>query len=200
MATRLTEEQVREVLARAEQIQQRLQAEGASTTRVDDVIRAAEEVGLSRDAVELALAEHLNTHGEPAKAGERVFALSTDGKYYVADVIEATESSARVKFIRGGERTLAHSDLRPFALVPGQRVVCPWQNWGDWTCTVVSYHEDSQKVCVYDGWSTEKMFGIDQIHLDPPRPANASSVAFGRLALFLSGGVVGAIVTWLVTR
>ena len=66
---RLTDDELRDVLARAEEIQRASRHGPAWNAEVAAVISAAEEVGLSRHAVELALSERLNLPAAPPSVG-----------------------------------------------------------------------------------------------------------------------------------
>lgn len=62
---RLTDEELRDVLARAEEIERAARRGDAWNAELAAVIGAAEEVGLSRHAVERALAGRLNLPATP---------------------------------------------------------------------------------------------------------------------------------------
>lgn len=198
---------MREVLARAEEIQLHSELEDPESAQIEAIVAAAEEAGLSRDAVLQALRERLNVGAAPPALGERVFAESTDGKLYVAEVLEVGEGAVRVRFAKGGERTVPLSATHPCAFLPGQRVVCPWPNWGWWTCTVVSYDAEKGVLQASDGWSTTATFAIADVRLDPPRQKRAQS-PMPRLRFFLYslatgvalGSGLGALFTWLLMR
>jgi hypothetical protein len=166
------------------------------------VIAAAEEVGLSREAVEQALRERFEVAGSPPAVGELAFAGSADGKYYVAQVLELSDSGARVRYLRGSEATVAMDRLRSCVLVPGTRVVADWPMWGAWTCTVVSYDADRQRVKVSDGWGSTTNVKLTDIWLDQPKAQRSGSrtmvyaTLLGVGATF--GAVVGAVITMLL--
>lgn len=126
---RLTDEELHDVLARADEIQRATVQGTERRAELEAVIAAAEGVGLSRDAVEQALRERLNLAVPPAPE-TLTFATSADGKAYVAEVISISEDSARVRFLRGSEYLVTLDQLRPCALIPGERVVCHWPWWG----------------------------------------------------------------------
>ena len=133
---RLTDDELRDVLARAEEIQHASRHGPAWNAEVAAVISAAEEVGLSRRAVELALSERLNLPAAPPSVGSLAWARSKDGKFYVAEVLAIVDEGARVRFLGGSEYRLPLDQLRPCAFIPGERIVCNWPWWGPWTCTV----------------------------------------------------------------
>ncbi len=197
----LNQEQLREVLARAEEIQ-RESGSSISEREVDQLINAASEVGLSREAVLQALRERVDLV-EPPKAGERVFAASTDGHFYPARVVSVSDTSARVRFQRGTEHNLRLNELRPFAFIPGQRVVCLWPWWGWWTCDVVSYDEAGDELKVTDGW-TERTFAAAEVRLPKEksrtRPEWKARVTVWVLSAAAAGGAIGSLLTWLLTR
>jgi hypothetical protein len=79
---RLTDDELRDVLERAEEIQRTSRSGEEMRAELEAVIGAGEGVGLTRAAVERALREHLDL-GPPPVVGDRVFARSADGRYYL---------------------------------------------------------------------------------------------------------------------
>lgn len=205
--THLTEEQIRDVLARAEEIHLKSADPEMGSAEIEAVVSAAEEAGLSREAILQALRERVALPMDPPQSGERVFAKSSDGKFYVADVVSVQSDLLRVRFVRGGETSVRLADIQPCTFLPGSKVVCPWPNWGWWTCTVVSYNADKQKVKVTDGWGSHETFPISEVRLDPPKPQRPGG-PMPRMKFFLvslgaglaTGGVLGGLITWLMMR
>ncbi|MCW5942110.1 MAG: hypothetical protein KIS66_07750 [Fimbriimonadaceae bacterium] len=199
----LTEEETREVLARAEAIHSR-KADDAPMVSVEAILAAAEEAGLSREAVEQALRERNRSVAAPAKVGDLAFARSVDGREYVAEVLASDDQAVRVRFLDGGEHTLPASQVRPATFLPGERVTCPWPGWGWWPCTVISYSATSRTVKVTDNWGSNKSFGIAEVRIDPPKVRRANSrtrVVLTVLAIgATTGGFLGALTTWLLMR
>lgn len=195
----LTDEELRDILARAEELDSATRQRAERTSDVAALIGAAEEVGLSRSAVERALAERLELPAAPPAVGALVWARSTDGKFYVAEVLTASDEKARVRFLRGGEHTLTLDDVRPSRFIPGERVACHWPMWGPWNCTVVAYDTVKQRLKLSDGWGYTKSFPVSEVWLAPATldPRSARRRAY---ALFLGvGGAVGALIGSLVT-
>lgn len=159
----LSDDELREVLARAEEIQRGSRTVDRVRAEMEVVIGAGEAVGLSRPAIERALRERFDLAGTPRAPGSLVFAQSADGKYYVAEVLSATSDSVRVRFLRGSEHTVTPDQVRPCAFLPGERVVANWPWWGPWTCSVISYDAAKQKVKVSDGWGDTKSFPISEV-------------------------------------
>ena len=77
---RLTDEELRDVLARAEEIERGARRGDAWNAELAAVIGAAEEVGLSRQSVERALAERLDLPTTPPVAGALTWARSARGR------------------------------------------------------------------------------------------------------------------------
>lgn len=201
---RLTDEELREVLARAEEIERASRAGDEWNAEVAAVVSAAEEVGLSRSAVERALSERAELPVAPPAPGALAWATSADGKSYVAEVLSTSNSGARVRFLRGSEHELTLDQLRPCVLIPGERVVCDWPWWGPWTCTVMSYDSAKQVVKVNDGSGFTKTFPIAEIW-QAPRKTSASRTRAKVYATLIGAGVaagaiIGSVVTALVMR
>ncbi len=201
---RLTDEELRSVLARAEEIERATRQGAEWNAEVAAVIGAAEEVGLSRQAVERALTERLNLPVAPPAVGSLAWARSADGKFYVAEVLSLSEEGARVRFLRGSEHRLGLDEVRPCAFIPGERVACNWPMWGPWTCTVVGYDAAKQRVRLSDGWGSTKSFPVSDVWLASAKadPGGARRRIYATLlsAGAAAGALIGAIVTALVLR
>lgn len=197
----LSDEQLRAVLARAEDIQRASVNSDAWNAEVQIVLQAAEEMGLSRQSVERALAERRDFFPEPPRVGQLVWARSTDDKYYVADVVSITPRGATVHFLRGGELSVDADGLRPCAFLPGERVVVDWPWWGPWTCSVTWYDAATRTLRLNDGWGADETFGIADVWIAPPKPGNRSRF-FWRVLLIggAVGTVVGAVATMFALR
>lgn len=201
---RLTDDELRDVLTRAEEIQRGLRRDDEMNAELEAVIGAAEEVGLARPAVERALRERLAFSPTPA-VGALAFARSADGKFYVAEVLSISTEGVRVRFLRGSEHLLTLDQLRPCAFLPGERVVCDWPWWGPWTCTVVAYDAGKQRVKLSDGWGYTKTFRVAEVWLPPERSAGASGARTRVYATLIGAGaalgaLVGSIITGLLMR
>jgi hypothetical protein len=199
----LSDEQLRDILDRAEEIQLATRNRNELSAEVEGLIEAAAAVGVGRSAVERALRERLDFAMTPPEVGALVFAQSADRKFYVAEVLTSTPEAVDVRFLRGGEHSVTLDQLRPCALLPGQKVSVYWPWWGPWTCNVLSYDARGQWVKVTDGWGEERMFPISEVWLNPKRNRTLAD-ARTRIAVKLLGAgagigaVVGAALTWLL--
>jgi hypothetical protein len=198
----LSDEQLRAVLSRAEEIQLASVESDAWNAEVQIVLQAAEEMGLSRQAIERALAERRDFFPEPPRVGQLVWARSTDDKYYVADVVSITPRGARVQFLRGGELTVEADALRPCAFLPGDRMVVDWPWWGAWTCSVVRYDAATRTVRLSDGWGEAEDFPIADVWIAPPRRTRNRNRFLLKVLLIggAMGAAVGAVATLLALR
>ncbi len=202
---RLTDEQVRRVLARAEEIGD-AQLPSAINAEIDAVVEAGMAVGLPRAALERALREELNLPARSPVTGDLVFARSTDERYYAAEVLSVAREELPVRFLRGGEHSVTPDEVRPCRFLPGERVVVNWPWWGEWTCTVESHDAERQEVTVSDGWDSSKAFPIAEVWL----ARRKKSVSFGggrdvrpilmRVAGLGATSLVTAFVIWLLMR
>ena len=200
---RLTDEELRDVLARAQEIEGASRAGSEWKSEVAAVVAAAEGVGLSRNAVERALAERLDVPIAPPQPGTLVWAESTNGKAYVAELVSISGSSARVRFLRGSEHEVTADKLRPCALIPGERVMCEWPWWGAWKCNIISYDQAKQVVKVNDGAGNQKTFSVAEIWQAPkvsPSQARAKVYALLLGAGALAGAIIGSAATALLLR
>jgi hypothetical protein len=201
----LTDDELQDVLTRAAEIQRVTRHGQAFDAELRAVIGAAEEVGFSRQAVERALRETLNLPLGPPAVGSLVFAKSADEKFYVAEVLSVSQDDIRVRFLRGSEHSLTLDQLRPCSFRPGERIACYWPWWGPWTCTLVSYDAEKQRVKLNDGWGYTKSFPVSEVWMAPPKASPESRAARKRLYATLIGAgaglgaLVGSIITALIT-
>jgi hypothetical protein len=198
----LTDQELRDVLARAEEIQRGLRS-GTTRTELEHVISAGEEVGLSRAAMERALRERLGIPLTPPSVGSLVFARSANDKYYVAEVLSVTPDAVRVKFLRGSEHTVEAEEVQPCAFIPGEKVMCEWPWWGPWPCTIIGYDAARQRVKVSDGWGYTRSFPVAEIWMPPTRKEEETIRSqrriYSRIAgvAVVIGMVVGSVLTLL---
>ena len=202
--TQLTDDELRDVLTRAEEIQRASRHGEEWNAELAAVVGAAEEVGLSRQAVELALNERFNLSVTAPVVGSLTWARSADGKFYVAEVLSTFEHGARVRFLRGSEHSVTMDQLRPCAFIPGERVVCDWPWWGAWTCSVIAYDPVKQRVKLNDGSGSTKTFPVAEVWLPPAKanPSAARTRVYARLigAGAGAGALIGSIITALLMR
>lgn len=194
----LTDEELRAVLARAEEIDRASRTGAEWKAEVAAVVSAAQEVGFSRQAVERALTEQLDLPTAPLEPGSLVWARSADEKYYVAKVISGSEDGTHVRFLRGSEHSVGPHELRRCSFIPGERVIVDWPMWGEWTCSVISYSAESGIVTVNDGWGETRTFPISEVWL-APRKADGASARKRTYAILAVGGMIGAVIGSLVT-
>lgn len=202
---RLTDEELHDVLARAEEIQRASRHADEVSAELEVVIGAASEVGIARAAVEQALRERTDLSVTPPEVGTLAFARSADGKFYVAEVLSISTDGVRVRFLKGSEHLVTLDQLRRCSFIPGERVVCNWPWWGPWTCTVVSYDKAKQRLKLSDGWGDTKVFPVSEVWIAPPKKADAGTA---RTRLFVAligagaglGAVIGSTITALLMR
>jgi hypothetical protein len=199
---RLSDDELREVLTRAEEIQRSSRSLDSMQSEIEAVIGAGEAVGLQRTAIERALRERFDVAVAMPTPGSMIFAQSADGKYYVAHVVSASADSVRVRFVRGSEHTVTLDQVRPCAFLPGEKVVVNWPWWGPWTCTVISYDASREKVKVTDGWGYTKSFPITEVWQSNRTPwSGRLRIAVTWLSVGVSlGAALGASITALLLR
>ena len=200
---RFTDKELRELLARAAEIESTSRSGKEWNAEVATVLGAAEEAGLSRSAVERALQERPDLLPlAPPVPGSLAWVQSADGKSHVAEVLEASDDGALVRFLRGSEHQVGLDQVRPCLLIPGERVVCDWPWWGPWTCTIISYDQAQQLVKVNDGSGYTKTFPIAEIWQAPRKtPASrARARVYAKLvgAGVAAGALIGSVVTAFV--
>ena len=164
-----------------------------------DVLERAEESQVAR-----TLRERLNLVAPPA-AGDRVFAKSADGKFYVADVVSISGDDVRVRFLRGSEHVVTLDQLRPASFVPGQRVMFDWPWWGPWSCSVITYDQPSQFLKLSDRWGSTTTAHVSDVWLEPERKLDTRNPRTRIYVALLGAGagvgaLIGSILTALVMR
>ena len=191
----LTDSQVREVLARAEEIHL-----GGSATS-DSILRAAEEAGLPREAVEQALRERFQHLERPPSSGELVFAKSGDDYFYVAKVLEPLERGARVSFLAGGEHESALEELRHAPFTPGQRVTVNWPGFG-WSPARITYYDAETGRVTVRGWAATETVSLADVRIEPLREERVvpRGINLGFVYGLVVGGAVTALVAWWISR
>ena len=195
---RLTDEQLRDVLARAEEIQRESRYGDEISVDLETVVGAAEEMGLTRPVVERALRERLALSAPP-RVGELTFAESENGKFYVARVSSISEEGADIRFLSGGENYVPLDKLRRCAFMPGEKVTVDWPWWGTWTCTVVGYDAARQLVTLSDGWGSTETFPISEVWLAPTRDSRPTARRRVYVTLLGTGAGLGALIGSIVT-
>ncbi len=198
---RLTDEELRDVLARAEEIQRSSRTPASMRSEFEAVLSAGEAVGLDRPAVERALRERIDVMASPPAPGELVFARSADGRAYVAEVKSVDDHAVRVRFLRGSEGTVTHEQVQSCEFLPGERLTVEWPWWGPWTCTVVSYIAERGLVELTDGWGETKWFPIAEVWRNPRKATGRGRISATLLGIgAAAGAAIGSVVTFLLMR
>lgn len=206
MQSYLNDQETREILVRAEEIQQQQRQDIEIGQRTEDVVAAAEEAGLSREAVLQALRERQSVRSAPIRVGALVFAPTDDEKLYVAEVLTLEDGHANVRYLSGSDHVVLESDLRPFQMLPGQKVRCDWPGWGWWTCTVVSCDRENRIVRASDGWGTTKIFSLKDVYVQIPAKNEGSRnsvrlrITSYLISAVIAGAAIGSVITWLIVR
>ncbi len=170
----LNENEIKTILERAEQIHSATNFEYESEAA--GLLKAAEEAGLPREAIELALKERLSSQQLPCVKGDLIFAPRQDGALHVARVIESKNSVIQAQFLRGTEVTLPIEKVIKADFQFGTKVQAHWpvHNWHK--STVIGFDLEGETVKLSDGWGFTKSFHLSEIRL--PRKKNLfSSVA-----------------------
>lgn len=193
----LSPEEHSEVLRRAQEIDNHTHDQ----VGVEDYVKAAEEAGISREAVLMALRERLGVPLTMPTVGEMVFAKSADGHYYAATISSIEEKDMKVRFVNGSDSRITTVDLREFNLSPGQKV--NYQSSGMWwDAEIVRYNAEGRSVTV-NIWGSEETVSLEKIRIRKPTSfeLNKSLNAWiARAAIFLSGSGIGIILYRILTK
>lgn len=123
----LTDDDIRAIVARAEALQRLGDIPGADA---EALIRAGEELGISRSAMQRAVRERLGTRLTPA-AGDLVFARSADDRFYAAEVLSPAEDGYRVRFLSCDPRSRGVRRLTGLRSSPRSRAAV-WPSFRLW--------------------------------------------------------------------
>jgi hypothetical protein len=138
---RLTDEELRQTLDRARQIATAGDATALVPAEAEEYVRAAEELGVPREALVQALRERQLLRGA-FDPGDLVFAPSMNQFWYVARVAKIDGGVATVDFVGGSEHTCPVAELRPFSLIPGRKIQADLGPWGGgWSSSAVLKYE-----------------------------------------------------------
>jgi hypothetical protein len=197
--THLTETELAETVQRAREIADHSRELASPEAEYDAYLHAAEEMGIPREAMLQAIRERRVIPGETLEVGQRVFAPSADGFWYVAELLSLTEHTAKVRFLEGGEHTCATSDVRPLSLIPGRKLQGDIKGWGWYGCLVVRHDPAKDRVeVIHDDWApskewlTMRKLRLTRDHVYPNRPKEKSAAEFTRGVLLRSVGVATA--------
>lgn len=195
-------EQIRQLLTRAQEIQTHQLTGDEAEAELEQVVAAATETGLSREAVMQALRERTNLADRPIEHNALVFAPGAGKHLYVAQVKSVDEGLVSVKFLSGGEATFPKSQIRSLDMLPGKKLGCQWQGWGWWNSTVLTFDAENKRVFATDGWGQNQFFSLSDVRLDQetdPQPGRARQWVF-YLAVSLGSGALGALLMRLFMR
>ncbi len=138
----LSEKELRETLRRAQEIAQQSRGLAEPEPAYETYLKAAEEVGVPREATLQALRERLLLPVGSVEPGYMLFAPSVDRAWYPATVVRLEGQTVFVRFVSGGEHTCTLSDLHPLALLPGRHVQFH-TDWG-WSDGVVRTYDPAK--------------------------------------------------------
>ncbi len=203
MTPPMPDQSLRSVLERAQEISSETGLLLKQNPEWADLIQAAEEAGIPRDAIMEALRERIADSDLPAfEPNELVLATDGNGWYHTARIDTVRSGSVRVRFLGGGDADLAPSDIRRFTLVPGAKVNLFYG--GVWaTAPVVAFNRDAMSVTL-NIWGGNHTATLDTIRIRDERKVRPVS---DRLKFWLygaagvlAGGALGTIITALLMR
>lgn len=154
-----------DLLRRAQEIDEQTRLMLEPYPEYTEVIRAAEEVGIARDATLQALRERMSLPVQAFEPGTRVFAKSADGHFYAATLEKIQGRTAHIRFVNGSEHVADMTDLRMFSLTPGQKLMFHSPSYGMWVqAEVVRFNRDSGSVTV-NAWYQEETVPLEKVRL-----------------------------------
>jgi len=170
---------------------------------VEEYIRAAEEAGIPREATIQALRERLAFPLEAFTVGENVFALSADGRHYVAKLLSLEGRQAKVHFLSGSDHVCDVTDLRLFSLTPGQKLNYFSKKHQMRVHGRLENYDRDGEIATFHCMGISETIPIGEIRLPLDVPAKKSGpipLWLIGVASALGGGIVGAILMSLLTK
>ena len=158
-----------ELLRRAQEIDEQTRLMLQPYPEYTELIHAAEEAGIARDATLQALRERMSLPVQAFEPGTKVFAKSADGHFYAATLEKIQGRTAHIRFVNGSEHIADMTDLRMFSLTPGQKVQFHAPSYGMWVMAeIVRFNRDSGSVTV-NAWYQEETVALEKLRLGKER-------------------------------
>jgi hypothetical protein len=204
VSTPLNPDELRDVLKRADEIEQQTKLLLGPHPEMEEYVRAAEEAGLDRDATLQALRERLSVPLESIKPGTQVFARGGDDHFYVATVKAVNGRSVEVRFVSGADHIADVEELRQFSLTPGRPIQALTNTYKFWSgVKLIRFNRDSGSVTV-DYYGSQEDLPLDRIRL-PRERKNVPMITRGEAWLYAAatgtvGTLLGAAITYLLTK
>lgn len=201
MDVRLSDEELAAVVNRAHEIhslQDRLEESKGS---LDEYVRAAEEMGVPREAMVQALNERFAFLTREIEPGQLVFAKSGDGRHYAAKVVAVNKDAVAVRFLNGGDGTVGRHELQEASFAPGTDYEYHSPSYMmHLKASVVRYDRDAMTV-TFNYWGTEETVPLSKVRTAKPRtPGKGMPPWVLNVVIAASSGAIGALVMWLVMR
>lgn len=193
----LEQSNLSELLQRAQEIERQT---GLLTDEDRQILSAAEEAGLSRDATIQALRERINSSQELFEEGKLVFAKSADNHFYAARLTSIKGGNAAVRFLGSGDATVSLHDLRPFSMVPGTRMQFFIPSYGMWVeGQVTQYNSETLSVSL-NYWGQQQSCPVDKIRLAAERKMEVWGNNSKLWAIGIASGLAGTAFGMLLMK
>jgi hypothetical protein len=194
---------LRSVLERAQEIESETGLLLRQNPEWSDMIQAAQEAGVPREAILEALRERIGVAAAPDFAKEELVFATTGGGWFNPARIESVKGGqVRVRFLGGGDAEVDIRDVKRFSLVPGDVVHISY--WGSWTkVEVLSFNRDSLSVTI-NIWGTNETRSVEGLRLKDPRtqkPLKDQVMMWAYAGVsFLAGAGVCAVLMRILSR
>lgn len=198
----MREDEMSGLLRRASEISDESEALLLADPELAIIARSAEEAGLPREAVLLALRERLAEKSNLFNSGEIVLAESTDGIFYPAIIKEIDGLTTKVRFFQGGEAHLQIQSLQPFSAMPGSRFQFFAPTLGTWTKGNLIRFQDDTRTATFECWGSEYTVPLDKVRLKP-KVSKSEQLEISRqtvIALIIVATIVLMMLIFFVTR
>lgn len=162
----LEQNEVREILARAQEIQSTRHESQMNQAEIETFLQAAEESGMQREAVLQALRERFIVPGvDSLSAGELVLAKGADNHWYIAKVRSHVGQSTEVEFYNGSVAKMPTSDISPLDLKPGMKASAYLTSYAMWCgVKVLSVNLNAGTVRI-SCWGSEETIPFENLRI-----------------------------------
>lgn len=199
MDTRLSDEEVAAVVQRAHEIQFLQERIGEGPSGIEQYVKVAEELGVSREAMLQALGERFVFLGGEIEVGAIVLAPSDDAREYPAKVVSTDGDSVLVRFLNGGEGRVGRHHLREATFSPGTEYEYYSPMSFMYVRGRVTRLDRDALTATFNTWGIEETVPLAKVRT-PRQRARLAPVWINYVLAAAVSGSIAALVTWLVLR
>jgi hypothetical protein len=200
MDLRLNDEELAAVVQRAHEIQSLQGRLDETKTSVEDYMRVAEEMGVSREAMQQALSERFAFLHREIEPGTLVFARSSDGRGYAAKVVSSDGDAVHVRFLNGGDARVGRHELQEPSFAPGATYEFFSPSYSMYVRGQVTRFDRDALTVSYSAWGSEETVPLSKVRTPRPRSGPGVPPWVYTLLISLGAGIGATVLTLLLSR